>query len=736
MEITRILLRNWTSHKRSEVVFGKGANVIVGPIGAGKSSIFDAISYALFGRIPNVVKAEEVVRRGEREAEVVLEFSHKGHTYRVERSIGVGKRENRARLYKDGKWYAERPAKVSREIERLLEVDYHSFLKAIYAPQNEIELFLELPPKERKKAIDDMLNIERFQSYVDEIRRVANLYRKELALLGRELEREREERVRQELREVEKALREVEEAWASLGDLGKLEAELKELERREGELREVEERRREIARRIERIAGELEALKEVKVEPEEPLRERLSLLAEKVRRLEERKGRLKASLVEVKRKEALKEKLRQEQERARERLKAIEKRLSQRSPVEELEKKVEKLKALLARIDERRKEVEERKDSLSRSTSTCPVCGRPLEEEHREKLLREAEEALLSLKEKEKKVKALLAKALEELKRARALDREQARLEGEKAKLLELLSQPLPKVEDSGRVEAELERVEGELKALMKEKAEVEVELSTLLEKKRKVERRQALEGMLSTLKEEMAKLPPTEGLEELREELKALREKVAALRERKRALEEKRALLGRRREELTSTLEELERKKARLQKVEALLADLQLLGNAIESVQLRLRQEVVVAINEALATLWPLLYPYKDYTALKLEAEEKGYELYLYSDRWERVNAVASGGERAIAALTLRVALAMAVAPHIGLLILDEPTHNLDERAVEALKESLRDELPSIVGQFFIITHDERLAEIGGRVIRVERRKEGMDEAVVRVEG
>ena len=96
----------------------------------------------------------------------------------------------------------------------------------------------------------------------------------------------------------------------------------------------------------------------------------------------------------------------------------------------------------------------------------------------------------------------------------------------------------------------------------------------------------------------------------------------------------------------------------------------------------------------------------------------------------------MASGGERTIAALTLRVALSLAVAPHIGILILDEPTHNLDDRAVEALKRSLEeaDLLPFKEGQFFIITHDERLADIEGHVIRVERKKEGLDEAVVSV--
>lgn len=74
-------------------------------------------------------------------------------------------------------------------------------------------------------------------------------------------------------------------------------------------------------------------------------------------------------------------------------------------------------------------------------------------------------------------------------------------------------------------------------------------------------------------------------------------------------------------------------------------------------------------------------------------------------------------------AALTLRLALALLLAPNLKWLILDEPTHNLDQAAVEELASCLREKISSIVEQVFLITHDESLAEaVTGKLYKLER--------------
>lgn len=86
----------------------------------------------------------------------------------------------------------------------------------------------------------------------------------------------------------------------------------------------------------------------------------------------------------------------------------------------------------------------------------------------------------------------------------------------------------------------------------------------------------------------------------------------------------------------------------------------------------------------------------------------------------------IASGGERSIAALALRIAFALVLAPQLRWLVLDEPTHNLDMKAVEDLALTLRDKIGEFVDQVFLITHDENLENaVTGSLYKLERKKE-----------
>ena len=63
--ITPLRLKNFKSHANSEFKFGPGTNVLVGPMGSGKSSVMDAICIGLFGTCPAIqsrrIKLEDVI---------------------------------------------------------------------------------------------------------------------------------------------------------------------------------------------------------------------------------------------------------------------------------------------------------------------------------------------------------------------------------------------------------------------------------------------------------------------------------------------------------------------------------------------------------------------------------------------------------------------------------------------------------------------------------------------------
>ena len=71
-------------------------------------------------------------------------------------------------------------------------------------------------------------------------------------------------------------------------------------------------------------------------------------------------------------------------------------------------------------------------------------------------------------------------------------------------------------------------------------------------------------------------------------------------------------------------------------------------------------------------------------------------------------------------------IAFSLVLAPQLKWLVLDEPTHNLDSKAVDLLANVLRDKMSTFVDQIFLITHDPSLeSAVSGYLYRLEREKE-----------
>ena len=76
--IQEIAIKNWKSHGEKDgsygsiLTFEQGLNVIYGVNGTGKSSVAEAIAYALFGEAPSF---KRIVRAGKEEGSVRLIFS-------------------------------------------------------------------------------------------------------------------------------------------------------------------------------------------------------------------------------------------------------------------------------------------------------------------------------------------------------------------------------------------------------------------------------------------------------------------------------------------------------------------------------------------------------------------------------------------------------------------------------------------------------------------------------------
>ncbi len=186
--IERVELLNFISHRDNKVEFGEGVTVFIGKNGSGKSSVIDAITYALYGEHTRSSN-KNIVRHGASNAAVILEFTHKGKRYRVERRIdSKGNLESAVLKYYDGDKLKTEVAgerrqfgeSISKRIEEILGLDYNKMKVAGIIQQGEIDRIIEFKPKEFKELINSIIGIDRLDNAYERMREVIDGFRERL----------------------------------------------------------------------------------------------------------------------------------------------------------------------------------------------------------------------------------------------------------------------------------------------------------------------------------------------------------------------------------------------------------------------------------------------------------------------------------------------------------------------------------------------------------------------------
>ena len=162
MIFTRLKLNNFKSHEHTVIPFDKGISVIVGENGAGKSTILEAISFALFKQHTGK-KIDDLVRNNANSMSVELEFSSNNRDYKI---IREKKSSLKSSLFKrtssEGGYVhvCTGDKEVSSEIRQILDIDSDLFLNAIYIRQGEIAELVDKTPSEKKQLIGKLLGID------------------------------------------------------------------------------------------------------------------------------------------------------------------------------------------------------------------------------------------------------------------------------------------------------------------------------------------------------------------------------------------------------------------------------------------------------------------------------------------------------------------------------------------------------------------------------------------------
>ncbi len=171
MQILSIHLKNIKSHRDTSLDFAAGINVLSGPNGVGKSTVFEAIGYALFGVDARdfVTNVERFLSIGAKRGEVQVVFSiDDGSTWRVSRTVGGGVKWLLARQVKDD-FEVEEHANIRETETRLAELlglangrPLAEQFKLVIGPfQNDfLGPFVIKQVTKRQEAFDEILGID------------------------------------------------------------------------------------------------------------------------------------------------------------------------------------------------------------------------------------------------------------------------------------------------------------------------------------------------------------------------------------------------------------------------------------------------------------------------------------------------------------------------------------------------------------------------------------------------
>ncbi|MDD3159421.1 MAG: AAA family ATPase [Candidatus ainarchaeum sp.] len=672
--INSLTLINWRTHKETKINFEKGTNVIIGVMGAGKSSIVNALSFALFGTFPQLkskqVSLKEIIMNKPNKMDytkVILEFSHNGLNYIVDRKIVDGATEAYLRTI-DSKLIAGPKQKdVNEKIESILGLNYELFSRAIYAEQNEIDFFLKLSPGERKKKFDELLDLEKYEiarknsltlknQFVKEFKQKNDFVNQQKKLI----ENYEEEKLNVDLLSNKNELVDLNSKLDLLNSNFLTIRSEKEVADKKlilfNQLKdEIIKTKTKIETLSSSIAGtNLQSKEDLDRKKEETFSKKLSLI-----KLKEAKENEKSILD-----------------------------LSLKKIWEE--KKVNDFK--LKEIDFELKE-------MLNLVGTCPKCKQNLDENHKKSIIELNESNKLkiinennSLLEKEKEITQEITKIKNEMaindKLIESLNSDLFNLQINEKKLIEL-----------NEKKNQIDLLKEKIPKLETEFVNLKIDQTIVDEIKQKYFE---LKGQIDLLKSKLiSKQDLIKSIESNLIKIKKIKDSIASI-------------------EIDAINDEIVSKK------------LGVFENCLISTQNELRLSMIDTINIAMSDIWQNVYPYKDYIDAKLIINDNGYDFVVLNrnNEWVRVDGILSGGERSAGALCIRIAFALVLTKNLSMLILDEPTHNLDYNAIDKLSEMFREKLPTLVEQIFVITHEKAFeTATNGKTILLTRDK-SLDES------
>lgn len=370
----RIALRNFMCYLEVELSFeGLHVACLCGDNGNGKSALLDAITWALWGKA-RAKSDDELIYLGRTEMGVEFEFAvmhEERERYRVLR------KRSKPKLRGAGKTLLElqqatdqgyRPIsgnsirETQREIEKILHMDYDTFINSAFLLQGRADEFTKKEPNRRKEILADILGLSLYDKLEDRSKDYAR--QKDRAIRDLEIAIDNIDAELENKAEYQTQLREVGEALAEVGkERSEWEKKVNALIKQKSELDWSKKQQDEIEGRIKQ-AGEAISSFEYQVRDHH---QRVEKYEKVITGYEEELAKVRDHIDAVAKQESL--------------------LVERRTEYEKTSNLIHHITSTNAILKEEMKQLREKLDMLSQEEATCPLCGTELGVEGRRRIM-------------------------------------------------------------------------------------------------------------------------------------------------------------------------------------------------------------------------------------------------------------------------------------------------------------------------------------------------------------
>jgi len=184
----------------------EGLYVICGDTGAGKTTLFDAITFALFGRASGKNIKPEMFRskyaKPETPTFVELAFRYRDEDYTVRRNpdyerpkargAGTTWQKADAEFHRPDRSVISGASNVTREVESLLGLTCDQFTQVAMIAQGDFRKLLEASTEDRVKIFRKIFNTGLYQTFQDRLKEAANELKRDCDALSADVRRDEE----------------------------------------------------------------------------------------------------------------------------------------------------------------------------------------------------------------------------------------------------------------------------------------------------------------------------------------------------------------------------------------------------------------------------------------------------------------------------------------------------------------------------------------------------------------